>query len=47
MSISNFNCYYKDYKKYLKNTNNLRWRIEHAQIVDTNDLYFFKKYSSK
>lgn len=21
MSISNFNCYYKDYKKYLKNTN--------------------------
>jgi len=28
MSISNFNCYYKDYKKYLKNNikNNIKYR---------------------
>ncbi len=36
----------KAYSKHLKTTtNDLRWRIEHAQVVDTADLYYFKTYS--
>lgn len=33
------------YGKYLKTTNNLRWRIEHAQVVNENDFALFGKYS--
>lgn len=33
------------YGKYLKGTNDLRWRIEHAQVVSSEDQYLFKKYS--
>ncbi len=33
------------YAKYLKPKNDLRWRIEHAQIVDNNDFSYFKNYS--
>ena len=33
------------YGKYLKGTNDERWRIEHAQVIDTADFYLFKKYS--
>ena len=33
------------YAKYLKPGNDLRWRIEHAQVVDKNDFDFFGKYS--
>jgi predicted amidohydrolase YtcJ len=29
----------------LKDINNKRWRIEHAQIMDTADFWYFKKYS--
>jgi predicted amidohydrolase YtcJ len=29
----------------LKDKNNKRWRIEHAQIMDTADFWYFKKYS--
>ncbi|CAM1370235.1 conserved hypothetical protein [Tenacibaculum sediminilitoris] len=32
----------KTYNEVLKNKNNRRWRIEHAQIVDTNDFNLFK-----
>ncbi len=33
------------YGKYLKATNDRRWRIEHAQVVNSNDFSLFKKYS--
>ena len=33
------------YAKYLKGNNDLRWRIEHAQVVNSNDLYKFGKYN--
>jgi predicted amidohydrolase YtcJ len=33
------------YGKYLKGKNDERWRIEHAQIMDTADFYLFEKYS--
>lgn len=33
------------YGKYLEKPNDLRWRIEHAQILDTADRGFFSKYS--
>ena len=33
------------YAKYLKKKNDKRWRIEHAQIVNTNDFKLFGKYS--
>ena len=33
------------YAKYLKGKNDLRWRIEHAQVVDKNDFYLFGKNS--
>jgi predicted amidohydrolase YtcJ len=31
------------YKKYLPPSNDLRWRIEHAQVVDKNDISIFKE----
>lgn len=33
------------YGKYLHGENDLRWRIEHAQVVNANDFTLFKKYS--
>jgi len=33
----------KIYAKYLKGENDLRWRIEHAQIVNENDFHYFKE----
>lgn len=33
------------YANYLKGTNDKRWRIEHAQVVNENDFEFFKKFS--
>jgi predicted amidohydrolase YtcJ len=33
------------YGKYLKTKNDRRWRIEHAQIIDTKDIHLFGKYS--
>lgn len=33
------------YGKFLKGKNDRRWRIEHAQIVDQNDVELFGKYS--
>jgi predicted amidohydrolase YtcJ len=33
------------YAKYLEKTNDKRWRIEHAQIMDLNDINQFGKYS--
>lgn len=33
------------YSKFLKEKNDRRWRIEHAQIVDQNDVELFGKYS--
>jgi predicted amidohydrolase YtcJ len=33
------------YGEYLKGENDLRWRIEHCQVVDPADLVKFKKYS--
>ncbi len=33
------------YGKVLKNKNNKRWRIEHAQMVNERDLYRFKEHS--
>ncbi|QXP72611.1 amidohydrolase [Tenacibaculum sp. AHE15PA] len=32
----------KAYNKFLKNKDNRRWRIEHAQIVDLKDFHLFK-----
>jgi predicted amidohydrolase YtcJ len=33
------------YAKYLKEKNDLRWRIEHAQVVNTNDFNLFGQYN--
>ncbi len=33
------------YAKYLKGKNDLRWRIEHAQVVNKDDFTTFNKYS--
>lgn len=33
------------YGKYLKETNDLRWRIEHAQVINQSDFSLFGKYS--
>jgi predicted amidohydrolase YtcJ len=33
------------YAKYLKGKNDLRWRIEHAQVVNKNDFNLFGKYN--
>jgi predicted amidohydrolase YtcJ len=33
------------YGKYLKGKNDLRWRIEHAQVVNQNDFNLFGQYS--
>lgn len=33
------------YAKYLKGKNDLRWRIEHAQVVNQNDFKLFGEYS--
>lgn len=33
------------YAKYLKGKNDLRWRIEHAQVVNASDFNFFGRYS--
>ena len=33
------------YGKYLKNKNDLRWRVEHCQVVNENDFDLFGKYS--
>jgi len=35
----------KHYARFLKGENDLRWRIEHAQIIAPEDLEKFKKYS--
>ena len=35
----------KIYGKYLKTKNDLRWRIEHAQVVNQNDFKLFGRYS--
>ena len=35
----------KTYAKYLKGKNDLRWRIEHAQIINQADFDWFGKYS--
>ena len=35
----------KIYAKYLKGKNDLRWRIEHAQVINENDFHFFGDYS--
>ena len=33
------------YAKYLKGKNDLRWRIEHAQVINENDFNLFGKYN--
>ena len=33
------------YGKYLKGKNDLRWRIEHAQVVNENDFHLFGQYN--
>jgi predicted amidohydrolase YtcJ len=33
------------FSKYLKTKNDRRWRIEHAQVVDSNDVHLFGDYS--
>lgn len=33
------------YAKYLKDKNDYRWRIEHAQIVDSNDFNYFEEFN--
>ncbi len=35
----------KIYAKYLKGKNDLRWRIEHAQVVNESDFHFFGDYN--
>lgn len=35
----------KTYAKHLKEKNDKRWRIEHAQVVHPDDFYLFGKYS--
>lgn len=33
------------YAHHLKGKNDLRWRIEHAQVVDKQDIHFFKEFA--
>jgi predicted amidohydrolase YtcJ len=33
------------YAKYLKGKNDLRWRVEHAQVINENDFNLFGQYS--
>ncbi len=33
------------YSKYLKGKNDLRWRIEHAQVINKDDFHFFGDYN--
>ena len=33
------------YAKYLKGKNNLRWRVEHAQVINENDFKLFGEYN--
>ena len=33
------------YRKYLRGKNNLRWRIEHAQVINQNDFKLFGEYN--
>ncbi|GAC1587292.1 MAG: amidohydrolase [Ginsengibacter sp.] len=35
----------KIYAKYLKNKNDLRWRVEHAQVINADDFHYFGDYS--
>jgi predicted amidohydrolase YtcJ len=35
----------KIYAKYLKGKNDMRWRIEHAQVINKNDFHFFGDYN--
>jgi predicted amidohydrolase YtcJ len=35
----------KTYAQYLEEKNDLRWRIEHAQVIDPSDFVYFGKYS--
>ena len=35
----------KSYSKILKESNDLRWRIEHAQCITPDDLKFFRQYN--
>ena len=35
----------KSYAKYLKEPNDKRWRIEHAQVIDPSDFHYFKDYN--
>ena len=35
----------KIYAKYLKGKNDLRWRIEHAQVINKNNFYLFGDYN--
>lgn len=35
----------KTYAKYLKGKNDLRWRIEHAQVINENDFHYFGDYN--
>jgi predicted amidohydrolase YtcJ len=35
----------KIYAKYLNGKNDLRWRIEHAQVINKNDFHFFGDYN--
>ena len=34
-----------EYAKFLKGTNDLRWRVEHSQVVDPQDFALYKEYS--
>ena len=34
-----------EYAKFLKGENNLRWRVEHSQVVDPQDFVLYKEYS--
>ncbi len=33
------------YKDFLKGQNDLRWRVEHSQVVDPADLHYYRDYS--
>ncbi|MEP7238864.1 MAG: amidohydrolase [Ferruginibacter sp.] len=35
----------KIYAKYLKGKNDLRWRVEHAQVINENDFHYFGDYN--
>ena len=34
-----------EYAKFLKGENDLRWRVEHSQVVDPQDLSLYKEYN--